>query len=65
MWWPTLLNDECGRMNMYIPDEECEGQQILSPEVRNRLSIIGEVVDRQVLWTHKFTCFKVSSSLYT
>ncbi|KAG5584974.1 hypothetical protein H5410_045408 [Solanum commersonii] len=44
-----VLNDECGRMNMNIPNEEREGQHILSPEVRNRLSIIGEVADRQVL----------------
>uniref|UniRef100_M1DBL2 Uncharacterized protein n=1 Tax=Solanum tuberosum TaxID=4113 RepID=M1DBL2_SOLTU len=44
-----VLNDECGRMNMNIPNEEREGQHILSPEVRNRLPIIGEVADRQVL----------------
>ncbi|KAG5577506.1 hypothetical protein H5410_057640 [Solanum commersonii] len=42
-----VLNDECGRMNMNIPNEEREGQHILSPEVRNRLPIIGEVADRQ------------------
>jgi len=44
-----VLNNECGRMNMNIPNEEREGQHILSPEVRNRLPIIGEVADRQVL----------------
>ncbi|KAH0720236.1 hypothetical protein KY284_005266 [Solanum tuberosum] len=44
-----VLNDECGRMNMNIPNEEREGQHILSPEVRNRLPIIGEVADRQHL----------------
>ncbi|KAH0657020.1 hypothetical protein KY285_031902 [Solanum tuberosum] len=44
-----VLNDECGRMNMNIPNEEHEGQHILSPEVRNRLPIIGEVDDRQHL----------------
>ncbi|KAH0652581.1 hypothetical protein KY289_030259 [Solanum tuberosum] len=43
-----VLNDECGRMNMNIPNEEREGQHILSPEVRNRLPIIGEVDDRQM-----------------
>jgi len=44
-----VLNDECDRMNMNIPNEECEGQHILSPEVWNRFPIIGEVADRQVL----------------
>ncbi|KAH0679461.1 hypothetical protein KY284_020546 [Solanum tuberosum] len=44
-----VLNDECGRMNMNIPNEEREGQHILSPEVRNRLPTIGEVADRQHL----------------
>ncbi|KAG5610946.1 hypothetical protein H5410_022227 [Solanum commersonii] len=42
-----VLNEECGRMNMNISNEEREGQHILSPEVRNRLPIIGEVADRQ------------------
>ncbi|KAH0706487.1 hypothetical protein KY289_011563 [Solanum tuberosum] len=44
-----VLNDECGRMNMNIPNEERKGQHILSPEVRNKLPIIGEVADRQHL----------------
>ncbi|KAG5629003.1 hypothetical protein H5410_000720 [Solanum commersonii] len=39
-----VLNDECGRMNMNIPNEEREGQHILSPEVRNRLPLLVKLL---------------------